>query len=160
MKCLPVCLFLVAAKRHVKIYFFILKYQMRNNKNHYKVLCKAIKPFLPKKKKTTTNNSMAFHKVLSSYNRMLLTLCRSSVWIGMKVLGANSIILITRKLWQMFPIKQELNITAAFFITKMFKCLKPVNFFDSPLRCLFAHQACFTLVKNIKNWWNWKFLII
>ena len=122
------------------------------------MLCKAIKPFLPKKKKTTTNNSKAFHKVLSSYKRMLLTLCRSSVWIGMKVLGANSIILITKKLWQMFPIKQELNITAAFFITKMFKCLKPVNFFDSPLCSLFAHQACCTMVKiskldQIEHFW-------
>ena len=53
------------------------------------------------------------------------TLSRSGVWIGMKVLGADSIILGTRKLWWMFPIKQKLNITAAFFHTihaiKMFK---------------------------------------
>ncbi len=43
----------------------------------------------------------------------------------MKVLGADLIILGTRKLWWMFPIKQKLNITAAFFHTihviKMFK---------------------------------------
>ena len=43
------------------------------------------------------------------------TLCRSGVWIGMKVLGADSIILGTRKLWWMFPIKQKLNTTAAFW---------------------------------------------
>ena len=48
-----------------------------------------------------------------------MTLCRYGVWIGMKVLGSDSIILGTRKLWQMFPIKQKLNITAAFFIIKM-----------------------------------------
>jgi hypothetical protein len=32
------------------------------------------------------------------------TLCRNKVWIGMKVLQANSIILGTRKLWRIFPI--------------------------------------------------------
>ena len=42
------------------------------------------------------------------------TLCRSKVWIGMKVLQANSIILGTKKLWWIFPIKQKFDITAAF----------------------------------------------
>ena len=32
------------------------------------------------------------------------SLCRTKVWIGMKVLQANSIILGTRKLWRIFPI--------------------------------------------------------
>ena len=43
-----------------------------------------------------------------------LTLCRSKVWIGMKVLQPNSIILGTRKLWWIFPIKQKFDTTAAF----------------------------------------------
>ena len=42
------------------------------------------------------------------------TLCRSKVWIGMKVLGTNSLILGTRKFWQIFPIKQKFDTTAAF----------------------------------------------
>ena len=42
------------------------------------------------------------------------TLCRSKVWIGMKVLQANSIILSTRKMWWIFPIKQKLDVTEAF----------------------------------------------
>ena len=49
------------------------------------------------------------------------TLCRIEVWIGMKVLQANSIILGTRKLLRIFPIKQKFSNTAAFFIIKMFK---------------------------------------
>ena len=43
-----------------------------------------------------------------------LTLCRSKVWIGMKVLQPNSIILGTRKLWWIFPIKQKFDTRAAF----------------------------------------------
>ena len=39
---------------------------------------------------------------------------RSKVWIGMKVLRPNSIILGTRKLWWIFPIKQKFDTTAAF----------------------------------------------
>ena len=42
------------------------------------------------------------------------TLCRSNVWIGMKLLQANSIIQSTRKLWWIFPIKQKFDTTAAF----------------------------------------------
>ena len=42
------------------------------------------------------------------------TLFRSGVWIDMKVLGADSFILDTRKLWRMFPIKQIFHRTAAF----------------------------------------------
>ena len=42
------------------------------------------------------------------------TQCRSKVWIGMKILGTNSIILGTRKLWWIFPIKQKFDTTAAF----------------------------------------------
>ena len=48
------------------------------------------------------------------------TLCRSRVWIGMKVLGADSIILGTRKLWWMFPIKQKCHTTAAFLYNPNF----------------------------------------
>ena len=44
----------------------------------------------------------------------MYTLCRSGVWIHMKVLGANSFILGIRKLWRSFPIKQKCHTTAAF----------------------------------------------
>ena len=47
-------------------------------------------------------------------NLLHTTLCRSKVWIGMKVLQPNSIILGTRKLWWIFPIKQKFDTTAAF----------------------------------------------
>ena len=59
----------------------------------------------------------AFRKtVLTFYEDQWLSkaLCRSRIWIGMKVLGADSIILGTRKLWRMFPIKQKFHTTAAF----------------------------------------------
>ena len=59
-----------------------------------------------------------FKKTLSSHVHCpccALTLCRSGVRIGMKVLAADSIILGTRKFWCMFQIKQNLNIMAAFF---------------------------------------------
>ena len=50
------------------------------------------------------------------------TLCRSGVWICIKVLGADSIILGTRKLWRMFPILSRNWISRQlFFIIKMFK---------------------------------------
>ena len=71
-------------------------------------------------------------KILGSFqcSSNQITLCRSGVWIGMKVLGANSIILGTRKLWWMFPIKQKLNITAAFFHTiRVIKMFKTRQFF-------------------------------
>ena len=42
------------------------------------------------------------------------TLYRSKVWKGMKVLQPNSIILGTRKLWWIFPIKQKFDTRAAF----------------------------------------------
>ena len=48
------------------------------------------------------------------YSVSLVTLCRSKVWKGMKVLQPNSIILGTRKLWWIVPIKQKFDITAAF----------------------------------------------
>ena len=48
------------------------------------------------------------------------TLCRSKVWIGMKVLQANSIILSTRKLWWIFPIKQKFDTTASFLDNQTF----------------------------------------
>ncbi len=61
---------------------------------------------------------------------MYFTPSRSGVWIGMKVLGADSSILGTRKLWWMFPIKQKLNITAAFFHTiRVIKMFKTRQFF-------------------------------
>ena len=49
------------------------------------------------------------------YLRKYGTLSRSGVWIGMKVLGADSFILGTRKLWRIFPIKQKCHTTAAFW---------------------------------------------
>ena len=42
------------------------------------------------------------------------TLCRSKVWKGMKFLQRNSIILGTRKLWWIVPIKQKFDNAAAF----------------------------------------------
>ena len=109
-------------------------------------------------------------RCLLSKNRQVFfvsygTLCRSGVWIGMKVLGADSIILGTRKVWWMFPIKQKLNITAAFFHTlhviKMFKTrqffwLSIVQFPCPPgllIRQLFRQ-------KNVQTWLNWIILII
>ena len=50
---------------------------------------------------------------------------RSGVWIAKKVLGADSIVLDTRKLRQLFPFKQKFNIKAAFFIMKMFETSQP-----------------------------------
>ena len=52
------------------------------------------------------------------HNRTLcqITLCRSKVWIGMKILQANSIILSTKKLWWIFPIKQKFSNSTAFLL--------------------------------------------
>ena len=59
---------------------------------------------------TTEQSSTTRSKV----NYLWHTLCRSEVWIGMKVLGTDSFILGTRKLLWMFPIKQKCHTTAAF----------------------------------------------
>ena len=56
------------------------------------------------------------------------TLCRFKVWTGMKALQADSIIVGTRKLWRIFPIKQKFNITAAFFYS--INVVKLVKFGD------------------------------
>ena len=65
-------------------------------------------------------------------NLLHTTLCRSKVWIGMKVLQPNSIILDTRKLWWIFPIKQNIYTTAAFLFF-----LSPFCFFNLfPVICL------------------------
>ena len=48
----------------------------------------------------------------------------------------------------MFPIKQKLNLMAAFFMIKMFKT---GQFFDSPLCSLCTHQACCTTIKKISK---------
>ena len=74
-------------------------------------------------------------------------LYRSKVWIGMKALGADSIILGTRKLRWIFPIKQIFDVTAAFLY---WQGLKQVNFEDI---CSLK-----TLKKKYpKNWTNWNF---
>ena len=68
----------------------------------------------------------------------------------MNVLGADSMILGTRKLWWMFQIKQKLNIKAVSFYNK--NVLNQTIFFDSPLCCFFHTrqllQACCTMVKK------------
>ena len=53
--------------------------------------------------------------------RTTITLCRSGDWIGMKVLGGDRIILDTRKLWQMIPIKQKCHTTATFLDNQIFQ---------------------------------------
>ena len=58
----------------------------------------------------------------------LHTLCRFKVWTDMKVLQADSIIIGTRKLWRIFPIKQKFNTTAAFFYS--INVVKLVKFGD------------------------------
>ena len=62
-------------------------------------------------------------------SRNNITLCRSGVWIGVKVLGADSIILGTRKLWQMFPIKQKCHRTAAFLDNPNFSIWSSLEIF-------------------------------
>ena len=58
------------------------------------------------------------------------TLCRSNdYWIGMKVLGTDSIILGIRKLWWMFPIKQKYHTTAAFLDNLNFWIKSSLNVF-------------------------------
>ena len=47
-------------------------------------------------------------------DHLSITLCRSMVWIGMKVLQADSIILGTKKLSGIFPIKQKFDTMASF----------------------------------------------
>ena len=68
----------------------------------------------------------------------------------MKVLAANSIILGTKKLCGMFPIKQKLKITAGFFFYNK-NVLNKSLFFDSSLCCLFENQAYCTMVKKSPN---------
>ena len=58
------------------------------------------------------------------------TLCRSGVWIGIKVLGADSILLGSRTLWQMFPISSRNWISWELFCNKIFKT---GQFFDRQL---------------------------
>ena len=41
------------------------------------------------------------------YTYYTIYIYRCDVWIGMKVLGADSFILGTRKLWRIFPINQK-----------------------------------------------------
>ena len=64
---------------------------------------------------TDPENNIIFPKCLPRRKWFIYnTLCRSGVWICMKVLGTNSIILVMRKLWRMFPIQQKFHTTAAF----------------------------------------------
>ena len=57
------------------------------------------------------------------------TLSRSGVWIGMKVLGADSFILGTRKLWRIFPIKQKCHTTAAFWDNQNYSIYSSLDIF-------------------------------
>ena len=57
-----------------------------------------------------------------------ITLCRSGVQIGMKVLGTDSIILGIRKLWRMFPIKQKFHTMAAFLDNPIFSIWSSLDF--------------------------------
>ena len=62
-----------------------------------------------------------FHLSLETANILnciYFILCRAGVSIGMKVLGADSMIQGTWKLWRMFPIKQKFDIKAANFYNR------------------------------------------
>ena len=60
---------------------------------------------------------------------LLHTLSRSGVWIGMKVLGADSFILGTRKLWGIFLIKQKCHMTAAFLDNQNYSIFSSLDIF-------------------------------
>ena len=83
-------------------------------------------------------------KVSKCFVPVQITLSRNKVWIGIKVLQANSIILGTRKLWRIFPIKQKFSNTTTFFIVRTFKL---VNFWQ---RCLTILQPTCT-VKTLSD---------
>ena len=92
----------------------------------------------------------------------------SKVWIGMKVLQANSIILGTRKLWRIFSIKQKFSTTAAqslsilvmFLIVFTLKTLSEtlpnlskLKFFELSKKAVVVSNFC-TIFWYLK-WLNW-----
>ena len=76
---------------------------------NWKILHKFFQPIAPDYKMASNLLRITSDEWLDWF-----TLCRSRVWISMKVLRPNSIILGTRKLWWIFPIKQKFDTTAAF----------------------------------------------
>ena len=75
----------------------------------------------------------------------ITTLCRSRVWIGMKVLRPNSIILGARKLWWIFPIKQKFDTTAAFLDNPKCSILSNLTIFLT----VFSETSRCTMVKKL-----------
>ena len=57
--------------------------------------------------------------------------------------GADSLVLGTRKLWRMFPIKQKFNITVALFIKK--------NRYNRPIN-LIVHYAAYLHTRPVAQW--------
>ena len=73
------------------------------------------------------------------------TLCRCKVWIGMEFLQADSIILGTRKLWRIFPIKQKFDTTAAFLDNPKCSILSNLTIFLT----VFSETSRCTMVKKL-----------
>ena len=84
------------------------------------------------------------------FSHSLPTLCRSKIWIGIKVLQANSIILGTRKLWVIFRIKQKFDTMAAFLDNSNFsKLVKLGNVSNSVFSVKIGRKHC---QKHSQNW--------
>ena len=75
-----------------------------------------------------------------------IRMCKSKVWTGMKVLQANSIILGTRKLWRIFPIKQKFATTAAFLDNPNFSIWSILEMFPTVFSTYFHTE---NTVRNI-----------
>ena len=85
--------------------------------------------------------------------QLLITLCRSRVWKGMKVLRPNSITLGTRKLWWIFPIKQKFDTTTAFLDNAKCSVLSNLTIFLT----VFSEASRCTMVKKLSpNWTSFK----
>ena len=84
-----------------------------------------------------------------------LTLCRSGVWIGVKVLGADPFILGTGKLLWIFPIKQKCHMTAAFLHNQNFSIWSSLDLFlpmcsrpDVQISCKMDYQNNWLVLNN------------
>ena len=78
---------------------------------------------------------------------MLCTLCQSNIWIHIKVLGADSMLIGIGKFRRIFPIKQKFNNSAAFFYTEKFLCRTKLSIVSASLASIVqlsnrVHNGC------------------
>ena len=88
-------------------------------------------------------------KVLGNLMKITInfwTLCRSKVWICIKVCWTNSIILGTRKLWWIFPINQKFDTMTAFLDNPILQFCKVWECFIQCFQCTMVRKL------STQNW--------